>query len=384
MQELDTPTFRLAVAQFDQAAEAMRLDPNLRERLKLPQRSLVVSLPVRMDDGHVEVFTGYRVQHSFARGPAKGGIRYAPDVSLDEVRALAAWMTWKCAVVNVPFGGGKGGVICDPTIMSMGELERLTRRFTAELTDFIGPDRDVPAPDMNTNEQVMAWIMDTYSMTHGATTLGVVTGKPLALGGSKGRDRATARGVQFTLRYACALRKMTIKGSTVAIQGYGNAGQCDRAVETYLAGLVETEPEPPETETPERTQPVVRTVPKLPAVTDETPPPAVNLATLPGKQTGASLPRLVGLMQRLLAPDGCPWDREQTLATLLPYLVEETYEVVEALEPSTRKRFFVPSAFMTESAAGKNAERATTMIMGKFPKPIMIRKRGTHAIDGMD
>ena len=176
--------FESMMSRFDEAARLLDLDPNLYAVMRWPNRELTVYIPVYMDDGHVEIFKGYRVQHNFARGPAKGGIRYSPDVSIDEIRALAAWMTWKCAVVNVPFGGAKGGVICDPHQMSPGELERLTRRFTAELIDFIGPERDVPAPDMNTNEQVMAWMMDTYSMHARHTVTAVVTGKPIELGGS--------------------------------------------------------------------------------------------------------------------------------------------------------------------------------------------------------
>ena len=183
-----------AEARFDEAAERLAIDDGLRKVLRTPARELTVNIPVQLDDGRLEVFTGYRVQHSIARGPAKGGIRFAPDVTLDEVRALAAWMTWKCAVVNIPFGGGKGGVICDPDLLSQGELERITRRYTAEIMDIIGPERDVPAPDMNTNPQTMAWIMDTYSMHKRQNTTAVVTGKPLALGGSRGRTEATGRG----------------------------------------------------------------------------------------------------------------------------------------------------------------------------------------------
>jgi glutamate dehydrogenase (NAD(P)+) len=177
-----------------------------------------------MDTGHIKVFEGYRVQHNFARGPAKGGIRYAPDVSLDEVKALSAWMTWKCSVVNVPFGGGKGGIICNPVQMSLGELERLTRRYTAELIDFIGPDKDVPAPDMNTNEQTMAWIMDTYSMHARHTVTAVVTGKPVALGGSLGRREATGRGVMFTVNEAIKRFNLTPNSTSVVVQGSGNVG----------------------------------------------------------------------------------------------------------------------------------------------------------------
>ena len=183
-----------AAARFDEAAARLKLDDGMRKVLGTPAREITVHIPVQLDDGRMEVFTGYRVQHSMARGPAKGGIRFAPDVTLDEVRALASWMTWKCAVVNIPFGGGKGGVICDPNVLSDAELEKLTRRYTAEIIDFIGPERDVPAPDVNTNEQVMAWIMDTYSMHARHTVTAVVTGKPMALGGSRGRPEATGRG----------------------------------------------------------------------------------------------------------------------------------------------------------------------------------------------
>ncbi len=224
MQELDTHTFRLAVAQFDQAAEAMHLDPNLRERLKLPQRSLVVSVPVRMDDGHVEVFTGYRVQHDSSRGPSKGGIRYHPDVSLGEVAALAMWMTWKCALAGLPYGGAKGGVKVAPKQLSRSELQRLTRRYAAEIFPLIGPDKDVPAPDVGTDAQVMAWMMDTYSQQVGYAVPGVVTGKPIALGGSLGREEATGRGVVYVTLEALRHLNIPIDKATVAIQGFGNVG----------------------------------------------------------------------------------------------------------------------------------------------------------------
>ena len=224
MHELNTPTFRLAVEQFDQAAETMRLDDNLRERLKLPQRSLVVSVPVRMDDGHVEVFTGYRVQHDSSRGPSKGGIRYHPNVNLGEVAALAMWMTWKCALADLPYGGAKGGVAVDPKALSRGELQRLTRRYAAELFPLIGPEKDVPAPDVGTDAQVMAWIMDTYSQQVGYAVPGVVTGKPLSIGGSLGREEATGRGVVSVTLEALRHLKLDIKNTTVAIQGFGNVG----------------------------------------------------------------------------------------------------------------------------------------------------------------
>jgi glutamate dehydrogenase (NAD(P)+) len=224
MQELDTPTFRLAVAQFDQAAEVMGLDPDLRERLKLPQRSLVVSIPVRMDDGHVEVFTGYRVQHDSSRGPSKGGVRYHPDVNLGEVAALAMWMTWKCALAGLPYGGAKGGVAVTPKQLSSAELQRLTRRYAAEIFPLIGPDKDVPAPDVGTDAQIMAWMMDTYSQQVGFAVPGVVTGKPLSIGGSLGREEATGRGVVYVTQEMLRHLELSIEDSTVAIQGFGNVG----------------------------------------------------------------------------------------------------------------------------------------------------------------
>jgi glutamate dehydrogenase (NAD(P)+) len=211
-------------ARFDLAAQKLNLDEGLWKILRLPGREITVHIPVHMDDGRIEVFTGYRVQHSIARGPGKGGIRYAPDVTLDEVRALASWMTWKCAVVNIPFGGAKGGVICDPKKMSLGELERMTRRYTAELFDFIGPEKDVPAPDMNTNEQVMAWIMDTYSMHLRQTCTAVVTGKPVDMGGSRGRREATGRGVMVVCDEALKKLNRNREETRVIIQGFGNVG----------------------------------------------------------------------------------------------------------------------------------------------------------------
>ncbi|HTO90240.1 MAG TPA: Glu/Leu/Phe/Val dehydrogenase [Candidatus Sulfotelmatobacter sp.] len=213
-----------AERQFDEAAARLNLPEGIREMIKRPRRATIVSLPIQMDDGSLKIFTGYRVQHSIARGPAKGGIRYHPDVTLDEVEALAAWMTWKCAVVNIPFGGGKGGIICDPSRMSKGELERLTRRYAADLSDLFGPESDVPAPDVNTNEQIMAWIVDTYSMHERRTEYAVVTGKPLEVGGSAGRREATGRGVLFCVREACQHLKMPLSGARVAVQGFGNVG----------------------------------------------------------------------------------------------------------------------------------------------------------------
>jgi glutamate dehydrogenase (NAD(P)+) len=213
-----------AAHRFDEAAALLRLDDGMRKVLRSPAMELTVNIPVVLDDGRIEVFTGYRVQHSIARGPAKGGIRFAPDVSLDEVRALAAWMTWKCAVVNIPFGGGKGGVICEPHILSEGELERITRRYTAEIFEFIGPERDVPAPDVNTNEQTMAWIMDTYSMHKRHTVTAVVTGKPLELGGSLGRPEATGRGCMIVTMQALKRFGLALEDTRVIIQGFGNVG----------------------------------------------------------------------------------------------------------------------------------------------------------------
>lgn len=220
----ETNPFDAMMSRFDRAAQLMELDPDLYAFLRVPSREIKVYIPVRMDSGHIEVFEGYRVQHNIARGPAKGGIRYAPDVSLEEVKALAAWMTWKCAVVNVPFGGGKGGIICDPSQMSIGELERMTRRYAAELVEFIGPEKDVPAPDMNTNEQTMAWIMDTYSMHARHTVTAVVTGKPIALGGSAGRREATGRGVLFVVNEAIKRFNLTPAETSVVVQGSGNVG----------------------------------------------------------------------------------------------------------------------------------------------------------------
>ena len=216
--------FDSMMERFDEAANLLNLDPNIYKILRWPNREITLYIPVLMDDGNYQVFTGYRVQHNFARGPAKGGIRYSPDVTLDEVRALAAWMTWKCAVVNIPFGGGKGGIICNPHEMSPGELERMTRRYTSDLMDFIGPERDVPAPDMNTNEQTMAWIMDTYSMHTRHTVTAVVTGKPIEIGGSKGRREATGRGLLFVCDEACKKFNLDYKTTRVVIQGAGNVG----------------------------------------------------------------------------------------------------------------------------------------------------------------
>jgi glutamate dehydrogenase (NAD(P)+) len=216
--------FEEMMSRFDLAAQKLGLDPGLYKVLREPVRETKVSIPVAMDDGRIEVFIGYRVLHNIARGPGKGGIRYDKNVSLDEVRALAAWMTWKCAVVNIPFGGAKGGVICDPAALSRGELERITRRYTAELMDQFGPEKDVPAPDMGTNPQTMAWVMDTFSMHARHTVTSVVTGKPLSLGGSRGRVEATGRGLMLICREVAPKRGFQLQGARIAVQGFGNVG----------------------------------------------------------------------------------------------------------------------------------------------------------------
>ena len=216
--------FAAMLQEFDEAARLLKLEPGIWKILTHPKRQIVVSCPIQMDNGEIEVFTGYRDQYNITLGPAKGGIRYHPDVSLDEVTALAAWMTWKCAIAHIPFGGGKGGIVCDPTRMSRRELEALTRRYVAEIIDAIGPEKDVPAPDVNTNEQVMAWVMDTYSMHVGHTETAVVTGKPVELGGSLGRRDATGRGVMIVTREAAKHLGKDLAGASIAIQGFGNVG----------------------------------------------------------------------------------------------------------------------------------------------------------------
>jgi glutamate dehydrogenase/leucine dehydrogenase len=216
--------YEVTLENFDTAADALELEEDVRAMIKYPERVLIVNIPVRMDNGHIQRFEGYRVQHNTTRGPAKGGIRYHPAVTLDEVKALATWMTWKCAVVNIPFGGGKGGVTCNPKEMSQLELEHLTRRYASGILPIIGPQQDIPAPDVYTNPQIMAWIMDTYSMTKGYSIPGVVTGKPIGLGGSLGRNEATGRGVFYTLQKACDHLRLPIKGAKVVVQGFGNAG----------------------------------------------------------------------------------------------------------------------------------------------------------------
>jgi len=230
--------FNAMLQEFDGAARLLGLEPGVWKVLTHPKRQIIVSCPVLMDNGEVEVFTGFRVQYNITLGPAKGGIRYHPDVSLDEVKALAAWMTWKCAIAGVPFGGGKGGVICDPTKMSRRELEALTRRYIAEIIDAIGPDKDVPAPDVNTNEQVMAWVMDTYSMHVGYTTTSVVTGKPIEMGGSLGRREATGRGVTIVTREAAKHLGLDMRTATVAVQGFGNVGSVSAELISRLGAKI--------------------------------------------------------------------------------------------------------------------------------------------------
>jgi glutamate dehydrogenase (NAD(P)+) len=230
--------FGAMLQEFDSAARLMNLEPGIWRILTQPKRQITVSCPIQMDNGEIEVFTGYRVQYNISLGPAKGGIRYHPDVTLDEVTALAAWMTWKCAVAQIPFGGGKGGIICDPTRMSQREIESLTRRYVAEIIDAIGPDKDVPAPDVNTNEQVMAWIMDTYSMHVGRTETAIVTGKPVVLGGSLGRREATGRGVMICTREAARHLEMDLRGATIAVQGCGNVGSVSADLLSKLAARV--------------------------------------------------------------------------------------------------------------------------------------------------
>lgn len=226
--------FDIALKQFDIAAEALGLEESIRNKLRYPKICLLVNVPVRMDDGTIKTFPAYRVQHDVSRGPAKGGVRYHPNVDLEEVKALAAWMTWKCAVVNIPFGGGKGGIRCNPKRMSVGELERLTRRYTTEILPIIGPEKDIPAPDIYTDAQTMAWMMDTYSMHMGHTVPGVVTGKPPQVGGSRGRRGAAARGCTYAIEEAAKHLGVNLNGATVAIQGFGNVG--GKAAE-LMAGL---------------------------------------------------------------------------------------------------------------------------------------------------
>ena len=216
--------FETARKQVDIVADLLKLNGGMRDILKNPKRTLIVNFPVRMDDGNYRTFTGFRCQYNMARGPTKGGIRYHPQVTIDEVRALAAWMTWKCAVVSLPYGGAKGGIICDPKAMSRGELERMTRRYASEIAPIIGPEMDIPAPDVYTDSQTMAWIMDTYSMQKGFSVPGVVTGKPISLGGSEGRGEATGRGCAYVIREAAPHAGVTVKGASVAVQGFGNAG----------------------------------------------------------------------------------------------------------------------------------------------------------------
>jgi glutamate dehydrogenase (NAD(P)+) len=236
--EMDSETYRMAVRQLDLAAERLGLDPGVHERLRLAKRCLVVSVPVRMDQGRTEVFTGYRVQHNLTLGPGKGGLRYHPTVNLGDVGALAMWMSWKCALVGLPFGGAKGGIRCDPTHMSQNELEAMTRRYTQEISLLIGPQVDILAPDVNTNEETMAWIMDTFSMQVGYSVPGVVTGKPIVIGGSLGRREATGRGVVYCVQEASSLLKIPLQGARIVVQGFGNVGSVTAALMDELGARV--------------------------------------------------------------------------------------------------------------------------------------------------
>ena len=230
--------FEAMMERFDHAAKLLNLDPGLYKVLRNPEKQIIVSVPILRDSGEVEVYTGYRVLYNTSRGPAKGGIRFDLNVTLEEVKALAAWMTWKCALVNIPFGGSKGGVVCDPTTMSMGELERVTRRYTSSIIEVLGPDSDVPAPDVNTNERVMAWIMDTYSMHKRHTVTAVVTGKPVEMGGSLGRREATGRGCMIVTREALATLGMSLKGARIAVQGFGNVGSIAAALMAQAGAII--------------------------------------------------------------------------------------------------------------------------------------------------
>ena len=234
----DLNPYRIAQMQFDMAAEFLKLDPGLRQILRTPRRVMEVAIPVKLDNGQVKVFTGFRVQHNIARGPAKGGVRFHPNLTLDEVRALASWMTWKTATVNIPYGGAKGGVICDPKRMSRGELERMTRRFAFEIMPILGPEKDVPAPDVYTDAQTMVWIMDTYATMTGNASLACVTGKPVSLGGSEGRSDATGRGLMFVIEEACKVKRMSLRGATIAIQGFGNVGSTARILTEKKAKVI--------------------------------------------------------------------------------------------------------------------------------------------------
>jgi glutamate dehydrogenase (NAD(P)+) len=236
--EMDSDTYRMAVRQLDLVAERLELERDVRDRLRLPKRCMVVSMPVRMDNGETEVFIGYRVQHNLVLGPGKGGLRYHPSVTLGDVSALAMWMSWKCALVGLPFGGAKGGIRCDPMVMSAGERERLTRRYTQEILLIIGPQVDILAPDVNTNEETMAWIMDTYSMQVGYSVPGVVTGKPIVIGGSLGRREATGRGVVYCVQEACSLQKVPLQRARVVVQGFGNVGSVAAALMNELGARV--------------------------------------------------------------------------------------------------------------------------------------------------
>src|SRR5205807_93746 len=327
----DLNPFRIAQIQFDMAAEFLKLDTGLRQILRTPKRVLEVSLPTKMDNGQVKVFTGYRVQHNISRGPGKGGIRYHPNVTLDEVKALAVWMTWKTATVNVPFGGAKGGVICDPKRMSKSELERMTRRYASEILPLIGPAQDIPAPDVYTDAQTMAWIMDTYAMTIGHAAHGVVTGKPVSIGGSEGRGEATARGLLYVVEEACKVKKISLRGATVAIQGFGNAGAtaarlfADRKAK--IVALSDTR----------------RGITVLPDI----------LANAGGVT--------VSYFEWVQNQEGLMWDADEVNARLQKVMVRAFHEMVETM----RKHHVPPRAGAMILAVGRVAE--ATLVRGLFP-----------------
>src|SRR5437773_2265562 len=333
----DLNPFRIAQIQFDMAAEFLKLDPGLRQVLRTPKRILEVSLPTKMDNGQVKVLTGYRVQHNVSRGPGKGGIRFHPNVTLDEVKALAAWMTWKTATVNVPFGGAKGGVICDPKRMSKSELERMTRRYASKILPIIGPSQDIPAPDVYTDAQTMAWIMDTYAMTVGHSAHGVVTGKPVSIGGSEGRGEATARGLLYVVEEACKVKRIPLRGASVAIQGFGNAG----ATAARLFA--------------EKKAKIVALSDTRGGVTNSR-----GITVLPDSLANAG-GVTVSYFEWVQNQEGLMWDAEEVNARLQKIMVRAFHEMVETM----RKHHVPPRAGAMILAVGRVAE--ATLVRGLFP-----------------
>src|SRR2546426_887052 len=324
---------RIAQIQFDMAAEFLKLDPGLRQILRTPKRVLEVSLPTKMDNGQVKVFTGFRVQHNVSRGPGKGGIRYHPNVTLDEVKALAAWMTWKIATVNVPFGGAKGGVVCDPKRMSKSELERMTRRYASEILPIIGPSMDIPAPDVYTDAQTMAWIMDTYAMTIGHSAHGVVTGKPISIGGSQGRQETTPRGLPHVVEETCKLEKNSLPGATVATQGVGEAVKA-RIVAEAANGPT----------TPHADEILARR----------------GITVLPDILANAG-GVTVSYFEWVQNQEGLMWDVDEVNARLQKIIVRAFHEMVDTM----RKHHVPPRAGAMILAVGRVAE--ATLVRGLFP-----------------